>query len=457
MRRIAATPTAFYEFTAKEVDLLEAATNELEKMTLEAAQHIIDHQLYDRMGIPDNARPLIERSWEARPPSLYGRFDFAYDGSGPPKLLEYEADTPTSLVEAAVAQQRWLRDTFPKRGQFNSIHERLVARWKELAPSLPGGGIDFCSMDDAEGGMTVAYLRDTARQAGLSASIFPIDEIGWNGATFVRPYERGAIPPNLIARENRRRKSRLPRRVPKVGDRHPAFSVVHRAEVDAAPRKRRRQFLPPRDEPLMNGIELAALGERVPQPALLRHRRFHQRGGGIGFVFQELRRAGTVICEIETPVERGRPGFPRSLDERPGVVRYPHPVVKLVVDDVLRRFERHLFKLVGGRLQQVHLLGCEFIESRWRRRDPSHCSPVPWPILPRRKRRRRAEPHIIAVRDSQADALPPGAEFERVVGIGVYRKPVPAVDRFAEGGEAREQVRGLGGPDRREAGVIEGA
>jgi len=195
MRRIAATPTAFYEFTAKEVDLLEAATNELEKMTLEAAQHIIDHQLYDRMGIPDNARPLIERSWEARPPSLYGRFDFAYDGSGPPKLLEYEADTPTSLVEAAVAQQRWLRDTFPKRGQFNSIHERLVARWKELAPSLPGGGIDFCSMDDAEGGMTVAYLRDTARQAGLTASIFPIDEIGWNGATFVGPDDRplGAV------------------------------------------------------------------------------------------------------------------------------------------------------------------------------------------------------------------------------------------------------------------------
>jgi glutathionylspermidine synthase len=215
MRRIAATPradwqnkieeagltwhsldgpywneSAFYEFTAQEVDLLEAATNQLEKMTLEAARHIIDNKLYGRMGIPDNARPLIESSWEAEPPSLYGRFDFAYDGAHPPKLLEYRADTPTSLVEAAVAQWYWLQDTFPKRGQFNSIHERLIALWKELTPCLPGGRIDFCSMDDAEDAMTVTYLQDTARQAGLTASIFPIDEIGWNGATFVGPDDR---------------------------------------------------------------------------------------------------------------------------------------------------------------------------------------------------------------------------------------------------------------------------
>ncbi len=80
--------SAFYEFTAKEVDTLEAATNELEKMTLAAAQHIIDNKLYARMGIPEIAVPLIEASWEAEPPSLYGRFDLVYDGVNPPKLLE---------------------------------------------------------------------------------------------------------------------------------------------------------------------------------------------------------------------------------------------------------------------------------------------------------------------------------------------------------------------------------
>jgi glutathionylspermidine synthase len=187
--------SAFYEFTAKEVDVLEAATNELEKMTLAAAQYIIDNRLYSRMGIPENAVPLIESSWEAEPPSLYGRFDLSYDGELPPKLLEYNADTPTSLLEAAVVQWYWLQDVFPKRDQFNSLHERLIALWKELAQYLPGNRIDFCSMDDAEDGMTVTYLQDTAQQAGLTASIFPIDEIGWNGKEFVGPEDQklGAV------------------------------------------------------------------------------------------------------------------------------------------------------------------------------------------------------------------------------------------------------------------------
>lgn len=187
--------SAFYEFTAKEVEVLEAATNELEAMTLAAAQHVIDNRLYGRMGIPDLAIPLVEASWEAEPPSLYGRLDLAYDGVNPPKLLEYNADTPTSLVEAAVAQWYWLQDVFPKRDQFNSIHERLVALWKTLAPYFPGRRVDFCSMDDAEDGMTVTYLQDTAQQADIAASIFPIDEIGWDGHTFVGPDDQplGAV------------------------------------------------------------------------------------------------------------------------------------------------------------------------------------------------------------------------------------------------------------------------
>ncbi len=178
---------AYYEFTAKEVQALEAATNELEAMALAAARHIIDQRMYGRMGIPEAAIPLIEGSWDAQPPALYGRFDLAYDGVHPPKLLEYEADTPGSLLEAAVVQRHWLEEVFPKRNQFNSLDERLIALWKDLAPCLPNGRIDLCSMANAEDGMTVPYLEGTARQAGLATSIFPIHEIGWDGANFVGP------------------------------------------------------------------------------------------------------------------------------------------------------------------------------------------------------------------------------------------------------------------------------
>src|SRR5580658_4770163 len=67
--------SAFYQFTAQEVDILEAARNQLETLSLAAVQHIIDHKLYAEMRIPPCAIPLIESSWEVEPPSLCGRFD----------------------------------------------------------------------------------------------------------------------------------------------------------------------------------------------------------------------------------------------------------------------------------------------------------------------------------------------------------------------------------------------
>lgn len=179
--------TAFYEFDSREIELLEHATNDLEAMTLEAAAHVIANKLYAQLAIPEIAIPLIESSWEQDAPSIYGRFDLAFDGVNPPKLLEYNADTPTVLLEAAAVQWYWLQDTFPERDQFNQIHERLVALWKKLCPYIPGQRVDFCSLDDVEDGMTVTYLQDTARQAGMTTSAFPIDEIGWNGADFVGP------------------------------------------------------------------------------------------------------------------------------------------------------------------------------------------------------------------------------------------------------------------------------
>jgi glutathionylspermidine synthase len=182
--------SAYYEFTAQEIELLESSTNELAEMALAAAQRIIDTKSYAKLGIPENAIALIESSWTAEPPSLYGRFDLAYDGVHPPKLLEYNADTPTSLLEAAAVQWYWLQDVFPTADQFNSIHERLIARWRELAPYLPERRVDFCSMDDLEDGMTVTYLMDTARQAGLAASMFPVNEIGWDGERFLGPDAR---------------------------------------------------------------------------------------------------------------------------------------------------------------------------------------------------------------------------------------------------------------------------
>ena len=76
-----------YRFKSREVDELEAATEELQQLCLKAGQFIIDNDRFDDFRIPAAARQHIRNAWEKEPPSIYGRFDLMYNGSGPPKLL----------------------------------------------------------------------------------------------------------------------------------------------------------------------------------------------------------------------------------------------------------------------------------------------------------------------------------------------------------------------------------
>jgi glutathionylspermidine synthase len=169
--------SAAYELTRAEVDALEAAANQLHFLCIDAAEAVIKNHWWTRLGICEAAVPVILRSWERDDFSLYGRFDLAYDGTAPPKLLEYNADTPTALVEAAVAQWFWLQDLHPQADQFNSIHERLIAAWKRSASQT----IHFsCVRNLPEDEMTVLYLRDTCEQAGVKTKSVFIDDIGWH-------------------------------------------------------------------------------------------------------------------------------------------------------------------------------------------------------------------------------------------------------------------------------------
>jgi glutathionylspermidine synthase len=178
---------ACYRFTAAEVDTLEAATAELQERVIEAAERVISKRDYARFHIPEPFHALIERSWEGDEKSLYGRFDLAWDGNGPPKMLEYNADTPTALLEASVVQWYWLQDVYPQHDQFNSIHEKLIERWKQMRAGLPADGRMYftCDSESAEDQGNLDYLRDTAMQAGLDARAIDIADIGWDGARFV--------------------------------------------------------------------------------------------------------------------------------------------------------------------------------------------------------------------------------------------------------------------------------
>lgn len=178
-----------YEFTSDEVDIIEAATTELHRLCLAASDHIVEHpELMDRFGIPAAWRGYVTESWRRRDPCLYGRFDLAFDPANQrlsqPKMLEYNADTPTTLLESAVVQWFWLEETLPGADQFNSIHDRLIARWREFASRMPAGARLHLSSPPGseEERQTVSYLADVARQAGLPTSHLPLDQVGWRAA-----------------------------------------------------------------------------------------------------------------------------------------------------------------------------------------------------------------------------------------------------------------------------------
>ena len=181
-----------YVFDEAEIDALEAATAELHQMALNAAQHVVGSGRCEEFAIPAEWVPAIEANWRAFSDgssdafTLFGRMDLSYDGKGPAKLLEYNADTPTACLEASVAQWDWLRAVRPDADQFNSLHEKLIDAWRRLRASTTHARLHFAAVaDSAEDWGNTEYLRDTAMQAGWQTAALPIERIGWNGRAFV--------------------------------------------------------------------------------------------------------------------------------------------------------------------------------------------------------------------------------------------------------------------------------
>lgn len=176
--------SAVFAFTLAEIENdIEQPTHDLHQMCLALAERAVaDERLMALLGVPDTHRDLVAASWRADEPSLYGRFDLAYDGTGPAKLLEYNADTPTGLYEASVFQWVWLKEAmaqglvWPDADQFNSLHERLVARFAALRTAAPLhlAGV----LEDVEDAGTLTYLADCADQAGQSVRLIAMGDIG---------------------------------------------------------------------------------------------------------------------------------------------------------------------------------------------------------------------------------------------------------------------------------------
>ncbi|REF95039.1 glutathionylspermidine synthase [Asanoa ferruginea] len=230
----------FYDFDLDEVLALEQAASTLHRMCVEAGDHIVsrcprrdravrreaylsaecwpDTCLMSKIGIPEYVHEQVIRTWfdgdkdawthadkdlfgahthapqgPDYSPSVYGRFDLWYAGKGStPKLLEFNAQTPTALLESAVIQWAWLEQTGqtndPER-QWNALHERLVEAWRRnmaelraARPWLPERPTIYFAYETSETSgedrMNVAYLMETATQAGFPTELIAMSQIG---------------------------------------------------------------------------------------------------------------------------------------------------------------------------------------------------------------------------------------------------------------------------------------
>lgn len=177
----------YYSITTKEADHIFDASNQLWEMCINAVENIIQNNRLDEFKIPSFIQPYLIESWENDAPSIYGRFDFAFDQNKQLKLLEFNADTPTSLFECGVVQWLWMENYFQDtKDQFNSVHDKLIETWKLLKPYLKGETLHFtCVRESLEDLTNIEYLRDCAIQAGINTKLIYIDEIGWNNVNFV--------------------------------------------------------------------------------------------------------------------------------------------------------------------------------------------------------------------------------------------------------------------------------
>lgn len=205
--------------TQDEAEAFYEATNELYDMYVAAAEYVINNDLFHELGIPFNLVDTIKASWENDVHwHLYGRFDLAGGIDGKPiKLIEFNADTPTSLFETAIIQWAMLKfNNLDEAAQFNDVYEALVENFKRLVTLeedtsrfdeyYEGWKILFSSIaGSVEDENTTRLLEAAARDAGFECDFAFVDEVSfddengifWNGQNW--EYWFKLIPWEMIA------------------------------------------------------------------------------------------------------------------------------------------------------------------------------------------------------------------------------------------------------------------
>ena len=194
------------------------ACNELYDMFSEAGQYVIDNDLFHDINIPFNLIEMIKESWENDVHwHLYSRFDLAGGIDGKPiKLIEFNADTPTSLFETAIIQWAMLKaNGLDEASQFNNLYEALkdnfkriitldtdVEKFEEYYANL-GWKILFSSISSSSEDInTTKLLEHIASEAGFNTDFEFIENVQFNDEGIFKDEESFEFWFKLIPWEN---------------------------------------------------------------------------------------------------------------------------------------------------------------------------------------------------------------------------------------------------------------
>ena len=175
--------------------MLESAAFQIHSMCLEAANEVIaSDELLEKFEIPRDLWDAIRISWNARQTDIGGRMDLLWDGSTPPKLAEYNADTPTVLIESSVAQENWFQEVYGSPGegklnnkneftQFNAIKSAMEEAFKRIKRKSPKASIIFTTngrsveSEFLEERSTSIFMQNCAKLAGLPTEFVEIEAL----------------------------------------------------------------------------------------------------------------------------------------------------------------------------------------------------------------------------------------------------------------------------------------
>ncbi len=182
-----------------EAEAYHEAGIRLYELFCDAADYVVEHNEFEALGIPANLIPLIKHTWEDdRHVHLIGRFDFAGGIDGLPiRLIEFNADTPTSIPETAIIQWASLRaNGLDEDRQFNTLYDALTENFRRMGlwNQELEHRILFSTLRDApEDEHNVSLLMEVAREAGFEVEFAYVDEVTFSAeeGIFIEDREGG--------------------------------------------------------------------------------------------------------------------------------------------------------------------------------------------------------------------------------------------------------------------------